>query len=82
MPTAGGGKRVGKMDKATLVKKLQKISLRYMRREIAILSIDDNREKGMLWNSLRRDRNKKYRELFNELLERGIEPSSVPIFKL
>ena len=70
------------MDNTALVKKFQKISLRYIRREIAILAIEDNREKGILWNSLRRERNKKYRELFNELLKRGIEPSAVPFFEL
>ena len=70
------------MKNSDLVKKFQKISLRFMRREIAILSIADNREKGKLWNSLRRERNKQYRLLFNELLERGIEPSAIPIFEL
>ena len=70
------------MNNAALVKKLQATSLRFMRREIAILSIDDNSEKGKLWNSLRRERNKQYRLLFNALLKRGIEPSSIPIFEL
>ena len=69
------------MNNVTLVKKLQATSLRFMRKEIAILAIEDNREKGILWNSLRRERNKQYRLLFNQLLERGIEPSEIPIFK-
>ena len=70
------------MDNVVLVKKFQKISLRYMRREIAILAIEDNSEKGRLWNSLRRERNKKYRLMVNDLLNRGIEPSKIPIFEL
>ena len=70
------------MDNNAIVRKRQENSLRFMRREIAILSIDDNSEKGKLWNSLRRERNKKYRELFNELLKRGIEPTSIPLFEL
>ena len=77
-----GKKERKKMNNNAIVRKLQKISLRFMRREIAILSIDDNSKKGILWNSLRRERNKKYREIYNELLEKGIEPSSIPIFEL
>ena len=75
-------KKMNTIKNAALVKKYQKISLRYMRREIAILAIEDNSEKGRLWNSLRRERNRQYRLLFNNLLERGIEPSSVPVFEI
>ena len=70
------------MDNNAIVRKLQSTSLRYMRREMYILSLEDNKEKGRLWNSLRRERNKQYRLLFNELLKRGIEPSAVQIFEL
>ena len=82
MPPAGGKKVSMKMNNAAMVRKVQKISLRFMRRERAILySSINNSEKGSRWNALRRERNKCYRSLFNELLERGIEPSSIPIFK-
>ena len=65
------------MNNAELVKKYQKIALRFWRRERYILS-SEQKEK---WYELRRERNRRFRSLHRELLKRGIEPNFIPIFE-
>ena len=69
------------MDNTAFVKKVQKISLRFWRKERYLLSLDINDPRRKQWNALRREQNRQYRYLFNKLFERGIEPSSIPLYK-
>ena len=68
------------MTNAELVKKYQKIALRFWRMERYVLS-SDNREIIDRWHEIRRERNRRFLSLQRELLKRGIEPNFIPIFK-
>ena len=77
-----GRKESMKMNNAELVKKYQKIALRFWRRERYILSLDlHDPERHQRWYELRKERNRRFLSLHRELLERGIEPNFIPIFK-
>ena len=71
-----------KMNNAELVKKYQKIALRFWRRERYILSLDiHDPERHQLWYELRKERNRRFLSLHRELIKRGIEPNFIPIFE-
>ena len=68
------------MTNAELVKKYQKMSIRYWRMERYVLS-SDNQEIIDRWYKIRRERNDRFRFIQRELLNRGVEPNFIPIFE-
>ena len=71
-----------KMTEQEIIRRLQKSSLRFIRRERALQALDlDNRELRARQNALVRERRKISNSYYRELLKRGIEPSKIPLYK-